>query len=118
MSALTYSWHVSNVQCVGSTTRPLPSHSAQVKETRRSLYNSESDVKKMSWDTTSVSAPTRWSEAKTCSQGKTMDRQDFVHLEEGGSEWVWDQCGDLGVGLERGVGLGPEGVGWVFVSGD
>ena len=47
MSALTYSWHVSNVQCAGSTTRPLPSHSAQVKETRRSLYDSESGVKKM-----------------------------------------------------------------------
>ena len=31
---------------VGSTTR-LPSHSAQVKETRRSLYDSESGVKKM-----------------------------------------------------------------------
>ena len=47
MSALTYSWYVSNVQCVGSTTRPLPSHSAQMKETRRSLYDSESGVKKM-----------------------------------------------------------------------
>ena len=47
-----------------------------------------------------------------------MERQDFVNLEDSGSEWVWDQGGDLGVGLERGVGLGPEGVEWVFVSGD
>ena len=46
MFAHTSSWYVSNVQCVGSTTR-LPSHSAQVEETRRSLYDSESDVKKM-----------------------------------------------------------------------
>ena len=50
--------------------------------------------------------------------GKTVERQDFVNLEEGGSEWVWVQGGDWGVGLEKGVGLGPEGVGWVFVSGD
>ena len=46
MGALTHSWHVSNVQCVVSTTR-LPSHSALVKETRRSVYDSESGVKKM-----------------------------------------------------------------------
>ena len=41
---------------------------------------------------------------------KKLERKDFVNLEKGGSEWVWVQCGDLGVGLERGVGLGPEGV--------
>ena len=46
VSAHTYSVHVSSVQCVGSTTR-LPSHCAQVKETRKSLYDSESGVKKM-----------------------------------------------------------------------
>ena len=45
-----------NVQCVVFTTR-LPSHSAQVKETR-SVYDSELGVKNMAWDTTSVSAPT------------------------------------------------------------
>ena len=44
-----------------------------------------------------------------------VERQDFVTLEEGASEWVWDQGGYLGVGLERGVGL-DQCVGWVFVS--
>ena len=58
-----------------------------------------------------MSAPTQLSEAKTCSQAERVVRKDFVNLEEGGSEWVWVQGGDLGVGLERGVGLGPEGVG-------
>ena len=47
-----------------------------------------------------------------------MVRKDFVNLEKGGSEWVWVLGRDLGVGLEREVGLGPEGVRWVFVSGD
>ena len=31
-----------------------------------------------------------------------MERQDFVNLEEDGSEWVWDQCECV----------------WVFGSGD
>ena len=35
-----------NVLCGVFTTR-LPSHSAQVKETRRTVYDSESGVKKM-----------------------------------------------------------------------
>ena len=93
-----------------STTRPLPSHSAQVKETRRSLYNSESGVKKMAV------------RHHLSERSHTIEpqRKDFVNL---GGRWVrvglapwWS--GDLGVGLERGVGLGPVGVRWVFVSGD
>ena len=94
MSALTYSWHVSNVQCVGSTTRPLPSHSAQVKETRRSVYNSESGVKKMAVG------------YHLGERSHTIERShNFVHLEEGWSEWVWVQCG-----VEIGCGTGREGV--------
>ena len=110
MSALTYSWHVSNVQCVVSTTRPLPSHSAQVKETRRSLYDSESDVKKMAMEHHLGERSHTIERSHNLLSGKRVERQDFVHLEEGGSEWVWDQGGDWGVGLETGVGLGSEGV--------
>ena len=29
--------------------------------------------------------------------GKRVERKDFVNLEEGGSEWVWNQGGDLSV---------------------
>ena len=118
MSALTYSWHVSNVQCVGSTTRPLPSHSAQVKETRRSVYDSELGVKKMAEGHHLEEHSHTFERSHNLLSGKTVERKDFVNLEEGGSECVWYQGGDLGVGLETGVGLGPEGVRWVFVSGD
>ena len=111
MSALTYSWHVSNVQCVVSTTRPLPSHSAQVKETRRSLYDSESGVKKMAVGHHLGERFHTIERSHNLLSGERMERQDFVNLEEGGSEWVWVQGEDLGVGLETGVGLGPEGVG-------
>ena len=41
----TYSY-VSNCQLLGPTTR-LPSHCAQVKELRRSVYDSELSMKKM-----------------------------------------------------------------------
>ena len=118
MSALTYSWHVSNVQCVGSTTRPLPSHSAQVKEARRSLYNSESGVKKMAVGHYLGERSHTIERSQSLLSGKRVERKDFVNLEEGGSEWVWDQGGDLGVGLETEVGQCPFGTGWVFVSGD
>ena len=101
MSALTYSWHVSNAQCVVSSTRPLPSHSAQVKETRRSLYDSESGVKKMAVGYHLGERSHTMERSHNIPQGKTVERQDFVHLEEGGSEWVWVQGGDLGVGLEN-----------------
>ena len=100
MSALTYSWHVSNVQCVGSTTRPLPSHSAQVKETRRSVYDSESGVKKMAVGHHLGERSHTIEQSQNFLSGKRVERQDFVNLEEGGSEWVWDQGGDLGVGLD------------------
>ena len=93
MSALTCSWHVSNVQCVGSTTSPPPppSHSAQVKETRRSLYNSESGVKKMAVGHYLSERSNTIERSHNLLSGKRAERKDFVNLEEGGSEWVWDQ---------------------------
>ena len=127
MSALTYSWHVSNVQCVGSTTRPLSSHSAQVKKTRRSVYDSESDVKKMAVGHHLGECSHTIERSHNLLSGKRVERQDFVNLEEGGSEWVWDQGGveiwmwdwrGEWVSAHLGLGLGPEGVRWVFVSGD
>ena len=93
MFALTYSWHVSNVQCVGSTTRPLPSHSAQVKETRRSLYDSESGVKKMAVGYHLGERSHTMERSRNLLSGKRAERKDFVNLEEGGSEWVWVQGG-------------------------
>ena len=126
MSALTYSWYVSNVQCVGSTTRPLPSHSAQVRETRRSLYDSESGVKKMAVGHHLSERSHTIERSHNLLSGKRAERKDLSTWRKVGQSgsgtrveiWVWDQGGDLGVGLETGVGLGPEGVGWVFVSGD
>ena len=86
MSALTYSWHVSNVQCVGSTTRPLPSHSEQVKETRRSLYDSESGVKKMAVGHHLGEHSHSIEHCHNLLSGERVEKQDFVNLEEGGSE--------------------------------
>ena len=86
MSALTYSWHVSNGQCVGSTTRPLPSHSTQVKETRRSVYDSESGVKKMA---VGHHLSERAHSIECCHNllsEERVEKQDFINLEEGGSE--------------------------------
>ena len=91
MSALTYSWHVSNVQCVGSTTRPLPSHSAQVKETRRSLCDSELGVKKMAVGLHLSERAHTIERSHNLLSGERVERKHFVNLEEGGSEWVWDQ---------------------------
>ena len=103
MSALTYSWHVSNVQCVGSTTRPLPSHSAQVKETRRSVYDSESGVKKMAVghhlserSHTIESQPQlalreEGREKGLCQLGGRWVRVGMGPGWSGGWEWVWDQ---------------------------
>ena len=79
MSALTYSWHVSNVQCVGSTTRPLSSHSAQVKETR-SVYDSESGVKKMAVGHHLVERSHAIERSHNLLSGKRVERQDFVNL--------------------------------------
>ena len=114
MSALTYSWHVSNVQCVGSTTRPLPSHSAQVKETRRSVYDSESGVKKMAVGHHLSERSHTIERSHNLLSGKRAERKDFVNL---GGRWV-RVCLGPGWRLEiwvwdwrRGVDLGPEGVG-------
>ena len=119
MSALTYSWHVSNVQCVVSSTRPLPSHSAQVKETRRSLYDSESDVKKMAVRNHLSELSHTIERSHNLLSGKRVERKDFVNLEEGGSEWVWVQCGvEIWVWDWRREWVWDQRVGWVFVSGD
>ena len=84
-----------------STTRPLPSHSAQVKETRRSLYDSESGVKEMAVG------------HHLDERSHTIERSQLALKGEGG-EAGFCQLGGRWVR----VGLGPEGVGWVFVSGD
>ena len=77
-----------------STTRPLPSHSAQVKETRRSLYDSESGVKKMAVGHHLSERSHAIERSHNLLSGEKMERQDIViNLEEGGSEWVWVQCG-------------------------
>ena len=132
MSALTYSWHVSNVQCVGSTTRPLPSHSAQVKETRRSVYDSESDVKKMAvghhlgershmiershnllsgrgWRGRTLST---WKKVGQSGSGTRVEWRFGCGTGEGrGSvpiwDWVWDQGRvEIGCGTGEGGGSG------------
>ena len=100
------------------STTGLPSHSAQVKEARRSLYDSESGVKKMATGHHLSEHSHAIEQSHNLLSGERVERKHFVNFEEGGSEWVWDQGGDLSVELERGVGLGPEGVGWVFVSGN
>ena len=44
--------------------------------------------------------------------GKRAERKDFVNLEEGGSEWVWVQCGvEIGCGTGEGSGSGTRGSG-------
>ena len=78
-----------DVQCVVSTTRPLTSHSAQVKETRRSLYNSESGVKQMAVGHHLSECSHMIEQSHNLLSGERVERQDFVTLEEGGSEWVW-----------------------------
>ena len=98
MFALTYSWHVSNVQCVGSTTRPLPSHSAQVKETRRSLYDSESGVKKMAvgHHLSERSYAIEQSHNLLSGRGRTLSTWRMVGQSGSGTRveiWVWDWMG-------------------------
>ena len=77
---------------VGSTTR-LPSHSAQVKETRRSMYDSELGMKKMAVGHHLGERSHTIERSHNLVSGERVERQDFVNLEEGRSEWVWDQCG-------------------------
>ena len=72
------------------TTRP-PSHSAQVKETG-SLYGRESGVKRMAMGHNLSERSHTIERSHNLLSGERVERQDFVNL-EGGSEWVWDQCG-------------------------
>ena len=83
VSAHTYSGHVSSVQCVGSTTR-LPSHCAQVRETRKSLYDSESGVKKMVVGHHLGERSHTFDRSLNLFSGERVERQDFVNLDEGG----------------------------------
>ena len=69
-----------------STTRPLPSHSAQVKETRRSVYDSESGVKKMAVGHHLSERSHAIERSLNLLSRERVERQDFVNMEEGGSE--------------------------------
>ena len=68
-----------------STTRPLPSHSAQVKETR-SVYDSESGVKKMAVGHHLSEHSHAIERSLNLLSRERVERQDFVNMEEGGSE--------------------------------
>ena len=68
--------------CVVSTTRLL-SHSAQVKETRRSLYDSESGVKKMAVGHQLGERSHTIERSHNLLSGERVEKQDFVNLEEG-----------------------------------
>ena len=92
MFAHTYSWYVSNVQCVGSTTR-LPSHSAQVEETRRSLYDSELGVKKMAVGHHLGEHSHMIERSHNLLSGEIVERQDLSAWTKVGPSGVWDQCG-------------------------
>jgi len=69
--------------CVGFITR-LRSHSAQVKETRRSLYDSESGVKKMAVGHHHGECSHTIDQSQNLLSRERVERQDFVNLEEGG----------------------------------
>ena len=59
-----------------------------------------------------MSAPTRLSEATTCSQGRGQRERTLSTWEEGGSEWVWVQCGvEIGCGTGDGSGSRIRGSG-------
>ena len=78
-----------------------------MKETRRSLCDSKSGVKKMAVGHHLGEHSHTIERSHNFLSGERVERQDLVNLEKGGSEWVWDQGGDLGVGLERRVGPVP-----------
>ena len=105
----------------------MPLHKARYCGT--CVYDSESDVKKMAVGHHLSERSHTIERSHNLLSGKRVERQDFVNLEEGGSEWVWDQGGVeiwmwdwrgewVSAHLGLGLGLGPEGVRWVFVSGD
>ena len=72
-----------------------------MKETRRSLCDSESGVKKMAMGHHLGECSHAIERSHNLLSGKRVERQDFVNLEEGGSEWVWDQCGvEIGCGTK------------------
>ena len=71
------------MQCVGPTTR-LPSHCAQVKETRKSLYDSQSGVKKMAMEHHLGERSHTIERSHNLLSGERVERQDFVNLDEGG----------------------------------
>ena len=71
------------MQCVGSTTR-LPSHCAQVKETRKSLYDSESGVKKMAVGHHLSERSHTIERSHNLLSGEWVEGQDFVNWDEGG----------------------------------
>ena len=117
MFAHTSSWYVSNVQCVGSTTR-LPSHSAQVEETRRSLYNSELGVKKMAVGHPLSECSHTIEQSHSLLSVERVKRQDMSTWMKVGQSGVCDQCGlEIWVWEWRGSGVWDKRVGWVFRSG-
>ena len=68
------------IQCVVFTTRPLPSHSVQVKETRRSLYDSELGVKKMAVGHHLSERSHMIERSHNLLSGERVERKDFVNL--------------------------------------
>ena len=74
-----------------STTR-LPSHSAQVKETRRSLYDSESGVKKIAVEYHLGEHAHSIERSHNLLSGKRVEKQDFANLEEVGVHMLF-VCG-------------------------
>ena len=78
-----------------------------MKETRRSLYDSESGVKKMAMGHHLSERSHTIERSHNLLSGKRAEGKDFVNLEECGSEWVWVQCGvEIGCGTGDGSGSG------------
>ena len=79
-----------------------------MKEARRSLYDSESGVKKMAVGHHLSGRSHAIEQSHNLLSGERVERQDFVNLEEGGSERVWNQ-GEVEIWVRdlRGSGSGP-----------
>ena len=86
---------------MGSTTR-LPSHSAQVEETRKSLYDSESGVKKMAVGHHLGERSHMIERSHNLLSGERVERQDFVNLDEGEQDFTLEHC-------EMTIGRGARG---------